>query len=243
MESFKQSDAIRDFVFPICTVEQTADGIKFQEFLGTGFLIGSRGHALTAAHVISKHPTTPTAAMFAHQSGGWVGFSILTYYLHEIEDLALLRISGGTWKSPFRLSNTFEDASLNYYMWGYPDDVARELVEEGNVSYRPDLVYAQGYIRRRIEHEIPAIKGTKLFEVSEVVGPGCSGGPLHKKARVPGNAWDVVGIYLGEMCADRGTSRAYAVREDAFRDWHPPIIDCSVLEESQDVTLDTNYGS
>lgn len=72
-----------------------------------------------------------------------------------------------------------------------------------------------------------------LFEVSEVVGQGCSGSPLYVNR---GGIWDVIGIYVGETLNDRGTSRAFAVREDAFRDWQPPIIDRTVLEESQDVT-------
>jgi hypothetical protein len=86
---------------------------------------------------------------------------------------------------------------------------------------------------RRIAHEIPHIKGACFFEVSEVVGQGCSGSPVYINRG--GGAWDVIGIYVGEMLTDRGTSRAFAVREDAFRNWQPPIIDCTVLEESQNV--------
>jgi hypothetical protein len=120
-------------------------------------------------------------------------------------------------------------------MWGYPGDVATELEDQGQVVFRPDLIYAQGYIRRRIAHEIPYIKGAQFFELSEVVGQGCSGSPVYINR---GDVWDVVGIYVGELVTERGTSRAFAVREDAFRDWKPPIIGCTVLEESQNVTLD-----
>jgi hypothetical protein len=120
-------------------------------------------------------------------------------------------------------------------MWGYPEDVAIELVEEDHVVHRPDLIYAQGYIRRRISHEIPSIKGTQLFELSEVVGQGCSGSPIYVNRS---GVWDVIGIYVGEMLTERGTSRAFAVREDAFRYWQPSIIDRSILEESKEVTPD-----
>jgi hypothetical protein len=47
---------------------------------------------------------------------------------------------------------------------------------------------------------------------------------------------DVVGVYASELLTERGTSRAFAVREDAFRHWRPPIIDRTVLDESLDVT-------
>jgi hypothetical protein len=235
-EAFRQSDLIRDYVFPLCTaVADPAGGWKFQSFLGTGFLIGGRGYALTAAHVLHGQTGGPLVAIFAHQSGGWWATAVHEYSLHEREDVALLRLAGSPWRSSFRLSNTWEGSSLNYQMWGYPDDVANEIVEGGSAVYRPDLVYAQGYIRRRIAHELPSIRGTQLFEVSEVVGQGCSGSPLYvSRDRI----WDVVGIYTGELITDRGTSRAFAIREDAFRDWQPSILDCSVLEESQDVTPD-----
>ena len=48
--------------------------------------------------------------------------------------------------------------------------------------------------------------------------------------------FDVVGIYVGELLTERGTSRAFAVREDAFRDRRPPIIDRTVLDDSLNVT-------
>lgn len=75
--------------------------------------------------------------------------------------------------------------------------------------------------------------GTEFFEVSEVVGQGCSGSPLFVNRR---GVLHVVGIYVGALLTEPGTSRAFAVREDAFRDWKPPIIDRTVLEESLDVT-------
>jgi hypothetical protein len=120
-------------------------------------------------------------------------------------------------------------------MWGYPEDVAMELVERGRTVFRPDLIYAQGYIRRRIAHEIPSIQGNQLFELSEVVGQGCSGSPVYVNRA---GVWDIIGIYVGEMLTERGTSRAFAVREEAFRDWQPSIIDRTVLEESKKVAVD-----
>jgi hypothetical protein len=110
-------------------------------------LIGNRGYALTAAHVIRDHRDSQIVSVFAHQRGGWWGAVVEAHYLHEREDVALLKLSGGPWRSFFRLSNTWEGASRTYQMWGYPEDVASELEEQGQVIFRPDLIYAQGYIR------------------------------------------------------------------------------------------------
>lgn len=233
-EASRQSDAIRDYVFPLCVAGgNPGDRWEYRHFLGTGFLIGSRGYALTAAHVIRDHLDSQIVAVFAHQRGGWWGSVVQTHCLHEQEDVALMRLAGGPWQSFFRLSNTWEGSARNYQMWGYPEEVAMELVEQDRVVHRPDLIYAQGYIRRRTSHEIPSIKGTQLFELSEVVGQGCSGSPVYVNR---GGIWDVIGIYVGEMLTERGTSRAFAVREDAFRHWQPSIIDRTVLEESKEVT-------
>jgi len=214
-------------------VHRSGVGWEYQYFLGTGFLTGGRGYALTAAHVVRGRNEGQIIAAFADQSGGWWAAAVHEYSVYENEDVALLRLAGGPWRSFFRLSNTFETASRNYQMFGYPEDVANEIVEGGSVAHRPDLIYAQGYIRRRISREIPSMTGTQFFEVSEVVGQGCSGSPLFLNRS---GVYAVVGIYVGELLTERGTSRAFAVREDAFRDWRPPIIDRTVLEESWGVT-------
>lgn len=108
---------------------------------------------------------------------------------------------------------------------------------------RPDLVYNEGYIRRRYTGELPVIFGRSFYELSEVAGSGSSGAPICKLNISPlfgfikPSAWDVIGIYVGEKINDRGTSVSYAVREDAFRHWSPEILGKSVLEESQNVNV------
>ena len=73
LESFRQSDQIRDYIFPLCVVAgNPGDGWEVERFLGTGFLIGNRGYALTAAHVICDHRDSQIVAMFAHRGGWWV---------------------------------------------------------------------------------------------------------------------------------------------------------------------------
>lgn len=106
-------------------------------------------------------------------------------------------------------------------------------MENGQAIIRPDLVYNEGYIRRRYTGSIPALWGSSFYELSEVAGAGSSGAPISKPTAP---IWEVIGIYVGEKVNDRATSVSYAVREDSFRDWKPTILGKSVLEESRNVT-------
>lgn len=45
---------VRQIVFPILAGNETAEGFRRSGFLGTGFFVGRRGLALTAAHVVSS---------------------------------------------------------------------------------------------------------------------------------------------------------------------------------------------
>ena len=46
----------------------------------------------------------------------------------------------------------------------------------GRVLLRPDLVYTQGYVRRRLSNlPLDGIRGQQFFELSEAAGPGSSG--------------------------------------------------------------------
>ena len=202
--------------------------------LGTAFLIGSQGLALTAKHVILGSEKESLIAVFALPEGGWFEYEIIAREVHESEDVALLRLEGDGWKSFLRLSNSAEFASCKYRLWGYPDDATFELVENGRVAPRPDLVYNEGHIRRRYTGSLPQIKGNSFFELSEIAGSGASGGPICKFTHP---VWDVIGIYVGEKINDRATSVSYAVREEAFRNWVPTNLGKSVLEESQQVTV------
>lgn len=231
---FKQSGAIRDYIFPIASAEKIGNEITIKRILGTGFLIGSQGFALTAKHVIAGSENEALIAIFALQTGGWFAYEITARESYSSEDVALIKLDGGTWTSFFRLSNSTEHASCKYRLFGYPDDATFELIAGNRAVTRPDLVYNEGYIRRRYTGELPAIKGTSFFELSEIAGTGASGAPVCK---ITAPIWEVIGIYVGEKINDRATSVSYAVREEAFRNWIPEILGKSVLEESQNITV------
>jgi hypothetical protein len=230
---FKQSDAIRDYVFPLVTTKNEMGGLSLKHFLGTGFLIGDRGFGMTAAHIVQKFAGENVAALFASGSS-WLAVPVIHTQMHATEDVALLKVEGDSWKSFFRLSNTHEGSSMKYRMFGYPEDVTYEIVSGDQATFRPDLIYTEGYIRRRTNHEIPKMIGKSFFELSDIAGPGCSGSPVFKFTKP---IWDVVGIYVGEKINGRATSVAFAVREESFRNWAPGILGTSVLSESQKVSV------
>ena len=73
--SYTQSDDIVDHVFPLFNVELEEAGLRLTEFLGTGFFVGSHGHALTAKHVI-KNAKTAAILMRDASRTGWQAFAV-----------------------------------------------------------------------------------------------------------------------------------------------------------------------
>ncbi len=231
-EPNQQSDFIRDYVFPIAAVTQSGPGERrFERLLGTGFLIGRRGFALTATHVLNLQANEISAGMFV-QDGKWRAHDLTDLAVHPTEDVALIKLEGRDFGSICRLGGTWEGQSARYMSWGYPEDVLHEVVREGHAAARPDLVYSEGYIRRRLsDTSLPLIKGSQFFELSDQAGGGCSGSPLLK--RVNQETWPLIGIYLGERTNDSGVRVGYAVREEAFRDWSPDLLGQTVMAESE----------
>ena len=235
---YKQRDYIRDFVFPLILAEKSSQGYLFKQLLGSGFLFGDRGFALTATHVIEECVNNLVIAMFVGADNMWYPFEVLEKEYHPTEDVAIMKIDGGPWKSPFRMRNKWEGSSAHYQQFGYPEDAVYDLtdVSRTKATPRPDLVYTEGYIRRRISFNlgIPRVKGKSFFELSEIAGTGCSGSPLYINNN---KIWDVIAIYVGEKINDRGTNVSYAVREDSFRDWLPGILAKSIKDESQNFSV------
>ena len=152
MTMYKQRDFIRDFVFPLAIAKKNDRSYSFKSFIGSGFLFGNKGFALTAAHVIENHISELIISMFVGEDNAWHVFDILDHEIHPTEDVAILKISGGPWNSPFRMRNKWEGSSAHYQMFGYPEDAVFELLNASStrVAPMPDLVYTEGYVRRRI---------------------------------------------------------------------------------------------
>ena len=85
---FEQSDEIRDYIFPIASVVCTDKGISVKKFLGTAFLIGSNGFALTAKHVMAGQKAEKFIGIFALPGGEWYGFEVLSRSKHPVSTLA-----------------------------------------------------------------------------------------------------------------------------------------------------------
>jgi hypothetical protein len=217
---------------------------NYREFLGTAFLVGDQGYALTAGHIIRQRsgrkepaegPHFQMVAAFAGEDGAWHANIVHRAEVHDVHDVSLLYISFTPESPPasfLTLSGSWEGASCPYQQWSYPEDVLYELERDGQVVERPDLVYFEGYIRRRMSGiRVPTIRGQELFELSETGGSGASGSPLVRKTRV-GSEWPVIGIYIGERRSDNGVAVGYAVREDAIRDWTPELLGGRTLLEA-----------
>ena len=67
----------------------------------------------------------------------------------------MLKLAERLTPSWMRLAGTWEGQSLPHRSWGYPENVMYEAVDNGVAQPRPDLVYTQGYIRRRVSSSLP----------------------------------------------------------------------------------------
>lgn len=239
---YKSRDKVRDYVFPLVSgILHANNEYAHERFLGTAFLIGNRGYALTAKHVLSHEDIKHPLGIFAGEDRKWYAFDIVASEPHPTEDICIVRLNGQHWQSPFLLHNEWEGGWCDYFMCGYPSDLLYEDLTnqrpDSTVLPRPDLVHTKGHIRRRVSRDlgIPNVQGSQFFELSAVAGAGCSGAPVFIRTPRP-KAWSVVGIYVGERLDDRSTSVSYAVRVDAIVDWRPQILDCTVLQESEKLT-------
>lgn len=247
-----QSPLIRDLVFPLALAEKVGeDEVKMVAFLGTGFLFGSKGFALTAAHVVDFKVGKNQAiiGMFVNEvTNKWTSYNAKVCDIHPKEDVALLKMGGEHWKdTTIKISFEKQFSSFEYKLFGYPNANLLEDVDsrdaDGKVLGRPDLIYSAGHIRRRTNFPLPGIKGRCLYELSQPVGAGCSGSPIFKTQN---GVWDVVGIYIadktetvafntynknlewGVETINIAGALSYAVRMDDLSDWIPKVLEVSL---------------
>ncbi|MBS3694237.1 MULTISPECIES: S1 family peptidase [Rhodococcus] len=225
------SRPIRDYVLPLVEVSKEGEIYSLKRFHGTCFLVGSDGIALTNAHLLGVDTGNHLAVLTADDDG-WHVHRVSDQETHPSEDVAVLRIPSINYPSIMRISDTWEGSSFEYRQWSYPEETAQELEKDGVIALRPDLVYLQGYIRRRMQ-DIPlfAIRGHSFYELSEPGVSGCSGSPVI--SREPSEIWKVVGIFAGHRhSAQNGnaSSVGYAVRADAIHNWSPSLLGRCISE-------------
>jgi Trypsin-like peptidase domain len=220
------------------------DEVEMISFLGTGFLVGSKGYALTASHVIDVNlpPNHIVVGMFADkETNKWAIWNAIICDTHPTEDVALLKMAGNHWgETTIRVSFEKQFSSFEYKLFGYPSATLFEDVDVrdslGRVLGRPDLIFSSGHIRRRASFTIPSIRGKCFYELSQPVGSGCSGSPVFKNSR---GIWEVVGIYVADKTEsvlfntynkelewvietiEMPGALAYAVRMDGLAGWRP----------------------
>lgn len=233
------SPAIRDIVLPIFLGAWKDNEFEYRTITGTAFSIGKRGFALTAAHVIDQIADDGggSAVGAINANGAWMPIRILDTEKHPTEDVAIIHLSSIPHPSWLVISHTPENQSCTYDAWGYPIVIA-ELSSKYEMHGKdsPDLVYTSGYIRRRVSHELPmsVYRGSAFYEISDIAGDGCSGGPVIKRQSGSRATWELIGVYIG-AAQTSGMQVAYATRADAFANWHPKILGRTVHEESLDL--------
>lgn len=178
----------RQFVLPVCILKVGPDGevdYSSAELAGTCFLIGRRGFALTAAHVINQ--VGSDGRVFYPDPEGWDACAIIGSAIHPTEDVGILKIDlPEDVVSPVIYAAHEPLPGGEYNMWAYPDVIAKEVEHhgpyEGGLPFNPSPVYFRGYIRRKINYSpnpnLSIYVGNSFYEISEIGGACCSGAPL-----------------------------------------------------------------
>jgi hypothetical protein len=73
------SQFVRDVVLPLVKVKATAHGIEMTEFCGSAFIIGSRGVALTAGHLLPDASGDEQMALMTVDADGWIAHGVVEW--------------------------------------------------------------------------------------------------------------------------------------------------------------------
>jgi len=152
-------------------------------FGGTGFAVSTNGYILTNLHVVNG-----ADSLYVQNSKG-ESFKVKSVYTDPQNDIAILKISdkhfNGLSTIPYTIKKSLSSIGENVYTLGYPkDDI---VLGEGSVSSRSGFV-----------------GDTTQYQVSILVNPGNSGGPLLD------NNGNLVGIISGKQ--DQTEGAAFAIK-------------------------------
>jgi hypothetical protein len=231
----------KGFRSPLRNLGHDKDGKVVKEgakLIGTCFLIGSRGYALTAAHVLKQSEKDIARVLFPDPEG-WDACLIRTGEVHPTEDVGILKIDlPRPIVSPVLFASKEPLPSLEYNMWAYPEIIAREIEFHERppdaLDFNPSPVYFRGYIRRKLPYSpnpsFDIYIGKHFYEVSEIGGACCSGAPLSTiatplDATPPG----VFAIYIGEEQEQRRCG--YAMNLMRVLDWIPESLGKPIRDE------------
>ena len=224
----------RDIILPICNLDFYEPGrfkIDTASLVGTCFLIGGRGYALTAGHVIDQIRDREGHVLLRNETK-FDASLVYEFEAHPDEDVGIIRFDHTrNIASPIALASDVIRAGQDYYMWSYPQETSEEVEyfanhDESYAPFRPSIVFFKGYLRRTINHSpnptISIYRGNRFFEVSEIGGACASGSPLLTlKGRV-------FAIYVGE----NGARCGYASVLSRLLSWSPNILGCTICQEA-----------
>jgi hypothetical protein len=235
--SAKRSNNVSDFVLAICDLKFNEDGSLDKEncqLIGTCFLIGSRGYALTAAHVLEQMTLRFAHVLFS-KGGDWDASLIERYEIHPTEDIGILQLDlPRPIASPITFAETDPYPNAEYSMWAHPEEVAYEFKYHNKpidfLDFRPSPVYFKGYLGRKIDYSpnpsYGPSKGSSFYEVSEIAGACSSGSPLSTLD----DPYAVFAIYAGEERA--GRKCGYAANLTKVIKWVPQMLGKTIVQES-----------
>jgi hypothetical protein len=232
------SNNVADFILPVCNLGHDKDGNVVAEtakLVGTCFLIGSRGFALTAAHVLHQVDNDIARVLVPDGAGSWDACLIRTGQVHPTEDVGILKIElPKPIVSPITFAPDEPPPSAEYNMWAYPEVIAQEVqyhgLPAGSLDFNPSAVYFRGYLRRKLPYSpnpsFDMYVGKHFYEVSEIAGSCCSGAPLSTMETHP----KVFAIYIGEE--DKTRRCGYATNLLKVRDWVPEMLGKRICDEA-----------
>ncbi|MEU8001080.1 serine protease [Catellatospora sp. NPDC049111] len=193
--TLEHTPAIEDHVVPLASV---VDGEV--RILGSAFLIGTRGYALTARHCV-PNDIEHFKVLFATDRRAVAVEPIAQVEHHPTEDVSLLRFTTvDAWWGMLRLDCGQRNPGEEFEAWGYPEVTYTSTVVNGRLRESPQMVYDRGYIRRwRDRQDLPKVKGDHLYELSTRPGAGYSGSPICAYEPNGSKSWQVIGVYIGEQ--------------------------------------------